>query len=320
MGDGVTLVSSAEECAKDVYKLLVRPRPAAARGRARAPLPHHRHARRLRAHRPAVPRARSWHVAAQFAGDSRDEVTVIGCAGSYPGPDSPASCYLVEADGRRRPHLADPARPRQRRARRAAPLRRPADHRRGASSATCTPTTAWTCAATTCCGSTTPTGAAAADPGLGPGRHRRTGWRAPTTCRGPRDDRGVRLPRPTTGRSQVGPFPVEPVAVDHPVPAFAPAGHADGATLVYTGDTGACDGARRVAHGRRPAARRGVVPRRRRQPADDLHLTGAEAARTATRAGVGGWCSPTSRRGTTRRTPWPRPGRVAGGRARAAAR
>ena len=26
-------------------------------------------------------------------------VTVIGCAGSFPGPDSPASCYLVEHDG-----------------------------------------------------------------------------------------------------------------------------------------------------------------------------------------------------------------------------
>ena len=25
-------------------------------------------------------------------------LTVIGCAGSYPGPDSPASCYLVEAE------------------------------------------------------------------------------------------------------------------------------------------------------------------------------------------------------------------------------
>ncbi|HSE72326.1 MAG TPA: MBL fold metallo-hydrolase [Nocardioidaceae bacterium] len=26
------------------------------------------------------------------------KLTVIGCSGSYPGPDSPASCYLVEAD------------------------------------------------------------------------------------------------------------------------------------------------------------------------------------------------------------------------------
>lgn len=27
------------------------------------------------------------------------KLTVIGCAGSYPGPDSPASCYLVESTG-----------------------------------------------------------------------------------------------------------------------------------------------------------------------------------------------------------------------------
>ncbi len=26
-------------------------------------------------------------------------LTVVGCSGSFPGPDSPASCYLVEADG-----------------------------------------------------------------------------------------------------------------------------------------------------------------------------------------------------------------------------
>lgn len=26
-------------------------------------------------------------------------ITVIGCSGSFPGPESPASCYLIEADG-----------------------------------------------------------------------------------------------------------------------------------------------------------------------------------------------------------------------------
>ena len=26
------------------------------------------------------------------------KVTVVGCSGSYPGPESPASCYLLEAD------------------------------------------------------------------------------------------------------------------------------------------------------------------------------------------------------------------------------
>lgn len=27
------------------------------------------------------------------------KVTIVGCSGSFPGPDSPASCYLLEADG-----------------------------------------------------------------------------------------------------------------------------------------------------------------------------------------------------------------------------
>jgi ribonuclease BN (tRNA processing enzyme) len=26
-------------------------------------------------------------------------LTIVGCAGSFPGPDSPASCYLIEAEG-----------------------------------------------------------------------------------------------------------------------------------------------------------------------------------------------------------------------------
>ncbi len=30
---------------------------------------------------------------------ARMRVTVIGCAGTFPGPDSPASCYLLEAEG-----------------------------------------------------------------------------------------------------------------------------------------------------------------------------------------------------------------------------
>jgi 2-succinyl-5-enolpyruvyl-6-hydroxy-3-cyclohexene-1-carboxylate synthase len=34
-------------------------------------------------------------------------LTVIGCSGSFPGPDSPASCYLVEHDGFVRDHRPD---------------------------------------------------------------------------------------------------------------------------------------------------------------------------------------------------------------------
>ena len=50
------------------------------------------------------------------------KVTVLGCSGSLPGPDSPASGYLLEAEGYR---LV--ARPRPRRLRGAAALRRPTD-------------------------------------------------------------------------------------------------------------------------------------------------------------------------------------------------
>ena len=31
--------------------------------------------------------------------DGHMRLTVVGCAGSFPSPDSPASCYLLEADG-----------------------------------------------------------------------------------------------------------------------------------------------------------------------------------------------------------------------------
>ena len=59
MGEEVTLVSSAEETAKDVYRTLVGARPAArpagAAGAA-APVPRHRRPGAVRAARPALPR------------------------------------------------------------------------------------------------------------------------------------------------------------------------------------------------------------------------------------------------------------------------
>ena len=98
MGDDVTLVSSAEECAKDVYKMLVEHRPDARERRPGVPLRHHGRAGGVRADRPPVPGR---------GDDGRQPVrrrhlvrlTVVGCSGSYAGPDSPASCYLLEADG-----------------------------------------------------------------------------------------------------------------------------------------------------------------------------------------------------------------------------
>ncbi len=74
-------------------------------------------------------------------------LTVVGCSGSYPGPDSPASCYLLESEheGRTWRILLDLGNGAL------GALHRYADPLRSTRccSATCTPTTAWTCAATT---------------------------------------------------------------------------------------------------------------------------------------------------------------------------
>ena len=120
-------------------------------------------------------------------------LTVIGCSGSYPGPDSPASCYLLEAehDGPRRwrvlmdlgsgalgaLHLyVDPlsidavaAQPPARR-----PLPRPVRLLRAAQ--------------------VPPDGPAAPASGVGAQRHRRPDGARLRPARGPGHDRGVRLP------------------------------------------------------------------------------------------------------------------------------
>ena len=150
-------------------------------------------------------------------------------------------------------------------------------------------------------------------------RHRRPDGRAPTTCRGPGDERGVRLPRPTddagrrSGRSRSTPVRGRPPGAG----VRACASSADGRTLAYSGDTGPCpaldDGRARTPtcscaeasflRGRRQPAR--PAPDRRR---------GRRSGRA--RRAPGGCCSPTSRRGTTpqacspRRSGVRRPGRA----------
>ena len=96
MGDGVTLVSSAEECAKDVYRMLVRTdlmrpggEPTYTFVTTGAPEEFETIGRRFL--------GAELMAASQFAGGLSVRLTVVGCSGSYPGPDSPASCYLLEA-------------------------------------------------------------------------------------------------------------------------------------------------------------------------------------------------------------------------------
>jgi len=84
------------------------------------------------------------------------------------------------------------------------------------------------------------------------------------------------------GPVQVGPFSVEPVPVDHPVPAFGLRVSADGATIGYSGDTGPCPGLDLVAKDvdllLAEASFRSVDDNPPR-----LHLTGADCGDAATR-------------------------------------
>ena len=134
-----------------------------------------------------------------------------------------------------------------------------------------------------------PTGAAAADPGLGPGRHRRADGRAYDLREDPGmteefDFRAVRR-RPVADRAVHASSRAGWCTRSRPTPCGSTAGGRDARLLrrhraVRRRST-------TLAARRRPAAR----ARRRSASGDDnppeLHLTGADCGRTAPRAGAG---------------------------------
>ena len=83
----------------------------------------------------------------------------------------------------------------------------------------------------------------------------------------------------------VGPFRVEPVRVAHPVPAHGLRVTAAGRTLAYTGDTGPCDALDRLAAGADLLLAEASFRHGEANPAD-LHLTGRDAGEVAARTGV----------------------------------
>ena len=90
---------------------------------------------------------------------------------------------------------------------------------------------------------------------------------------------------PYTGRIEIGPFTVTATEVAHPVTAYGLRIEGDGRTLAYSGDTGACQPL--VATARDAdlfLCEASFVESHANPP--DLHLTGAEAGRMATEAGA----------------------------------
>ena len=211
-------------------------------------------------------------------------LTVVGCSGSYPGPDSPASCYLVEteSDGRIWRILLDLGNGAL------GPLQRyvdplvidavlvshlHADHcidlcayyvlRRYHPAGPAPRLPVWG-----------PEGTAdrmarAYDMPLDPGMTREFAFRT--------------FPEePFT----IGPFTIHSILVEHPVPAFALRIAASDRLLAYSGDTGPCPALDRAAKGvdlllaEASFCEDDVNPRA-------LHLTGRDCGETAARADVG---------------------------------
>lgn len=220
-------------------------------------------------------------------------LTVVGCAGSYPGPDSPASCYLLEAEG---PDADAPGGTRTWRVlvdlgngalgalqRHADPLgidavllsHLHADHcldlcgyyvmRKYHPTGTQPRIPVWG-----------PDGTAdrlarAYDLPLDPGMNEEFDFREYPAEHAP---------------LRIGPFTVEAHEAYHPVTAFALRVTAGGRTLAYSGDTAPCRGLDHAAAGAdlllAEAAFRSVD-----ENPPGVHLTGADAGRIATRAGAG---------------------------------
>jgi ribonuclease BN (tRNA processing enzyme) len=207
-------------------------------------------------------------------------LTVVGCAGSFPGPDSPASCYLVEHDGHR--IVLDLGNGAFGALQRVADVydidavllsHLHADH--------CLDLTSYYVARRY-----HPDGPKPSIPVLGP------------TGTADRMARSYDLPpeegmhgefefRDHVAVTEIGPFRISTARVNHPVEAYGTRVEADGSSLVFSGDTGASDALVELSRGADLALFEASFLSRYENLPPDLHLTATEAAEHANRAGVG---------------------------------
>ena len=209
-------------------------------------------------------------------------LTVVGCSGSYPGPDSPASCYLVEAESEGRTwrilldlgsgafgalqRYVDPL------AVDAVLLSHlHADH--------CLDLTGFYVMR-----KYHPGGVQPRIPVWGPAGTAERMARAYDLPPNPGMTSEFDF-REWDGRVVLGPFTIEPVAVVHPVPAYGLRVTAGGVTLGYSGDTGPCAGLDAVAHDADLFLAEASFRSGDRNP-EGLHLTGSDCGVSATRGGA----------------------------------
>lgn len=207
-------------------------------------------------------------------------LTVVGCSGSFPGPESDCSCYLVEAEG----------------------FRLVLDFGNGALGALqrhvgrydvdavllshlhgdhCLDLCSYYVARKYFPGDSLPP-----IPVYGPGGTPEQMARASglTSGQGMREVFDFRHVSP--GRRDIGPFTVTTDQVNHPVETYAVRLEHDGASLTYSADTGVSDALVRLATGTDLLLCEASF-HEGRDRAPDLHLTGREAGEHASRAEVG---------------------------------
>jgi ribonuclease BN (tRNA processing enzyme) len=207
-------------------------------------------------------------------------LTVVGCSGSYPGPDSAASCYLLEQDGYRL--LLDLGSGALGPLQRQIPLgdvnaivlsHLHADH--------CLDVCPYVVFRRY-----HPGGPLPSIPLLGPaGTHDRLAVAYDPAARtGLRDV--FACSAVTTGQRELGPFQLRFERVNHPVETYAIRAEAAGVALTYSGDTGVSDALVRLAEGSTALLCEASFPPAPDLP-PDLHLTGRQAGEHAAKAGVG---------------------------------
>jgi ribonuclease BN (tRNA processing enzyme) len=212
------------------------------------------------------------------------KLTIVGCSGSLPGPSSPASCYLVQAEHAGRIwnlvlDLGNGA---------LGPLQRHIDPR-AIDAVMLTHLHPDHCI--DLCG-------LYVAQKYGPG----AGSRHQIPVYGPKgtDERmarayGLTPPEGMDGEFdfrqlvdreviKIGPFTLTPYRVNHPVEAFGVRVEADGAVLAYTGDTDSCDALTPLLHKATLALADSAFVDGR-DAAQGIHLSGGRAAQAAVDAG-----------------------------------
>ena len=207
-------------------------------------------------------------------------LTVVGCAGSFPGPDNPASCYLLEADGFRL--VIDFGNGSLGALQKYAGLfdidavclsHLHADH--------CVDLYSYSVARTY-----SPAGPQPAIPVYGPaGTVERMSYIHGLDG----DDLGLTkrftFQRLEPGRMTIGPFEVQLAHMNHPVETFAFRFTGDGRSLVYTGDTGETEAIPELATGADVFLSEASFLEGPGLP-PNIHLTARQAGVYANRAGV----------------------------------